>query len=673
MKLVNLIVFSIFAVVFFSWVSPLPSVGQDWHYIFPETTREFSVVPSVYRSFVSLGQNTFGFAGVEAYYQFTGRIFGAILPWVLIEKLFWFLPLLGITIFSSYRLTKSLIGSLIYTTNTYVLMIIGGGQLGVALAYGIAPLVLQLFFDIFPYVTKRLSRKLFERAILAGMAFALQVLIDMRIAYLTAGIIVFWYLWELFHLGMQKQFPFRSISVVFLSVLLTTVVLNLFWILPLLQVGISGVAAVQHMYGSVVGAKFFSFADFSNTIAFLHPNWPENLFGKVYFMRSEFLLIPMLAFSSILFLGRNRVDVGGKDGAEGKMTNSTLVFFVLVGLIGAFLAKGFNPLFENVYQLFFTSVPGFSMFRDPTKFYLLIAISYSVLIPFVLKMLDKRITKIGHLHLVSLLFLMYWFTLLNPVWTGKVGGLFHPVPVPSEYIQLTSNLANQKTFFRTFWIPQRDVYGFFSNTHPAIDSASELRIGSPSGVLVWLENKKNQKTLERWGVKYIILPSDTQGTLFVEDRKYSQEQKDMTQKQLDSFPWLTKKQSFSGGKIIVYQTPKYNNRFWIEDLAGNTKESFISSKQETGSSFIVDVGELDSPALLIFSEKYDPSWEFQSGDKIVKSKKTHDNLNSFFLSSQSAIKGTVYYAPQNISIVGLSLTGIGLVGIGLLYYLMRRK
>ncbi len=50
---------------------------------------------------------------------------------------------------------------------------------------------------------------------------------------------------------------------------------------------------------------FLSFADFSHTLAFLHPNWPENLFGKVYFLQPEFLLLPVIAFSALFFVKPN--------------------------------------------------------------------------------------------------------------------------------------------------------------------------------------------------------------------------------------------------------------------------------------------------------------------------------------------------------------------------------
>ncbi len=72
---------------------------------------------------------------------------------------------------------------------------------------------------------------------------------------------------------------------------------------------------------SVAAVQFFSFAKLDNAIALLHPNWPENIFGKVSFFRSEFLLLPIIAFSPLLFLFRTKIK---------KKEHSTVLFFILL-------------------------------------------------------------------------------------------------------------------------------------------------------------------------------------------------------------------------------------------------------------------------------------------------------------------------------------------------------
>ena len=146
--------------------------------------------------------------------------------------------------------------------------------------------------------------------------------------------------------------------------------LHAFWLLPTLVTHGSAISEFGAIYTSSNSIAFFSFAKFEDAFGLLHPNWPENIFGLTHFMRPEFLLLPFLAFSSLLFV------------AKENKKNTYVLFFALLALLGAFLAKGVNDPFGGVYLWFFDHVPGFIMFRDPTKWYLLIVLSYSVLIPY---------------------------------------------------------------------------------------------------------------------------------------------------------------------------------------------------------------------------------------------------------------------------------------------------
>lgn len=55
-------------------------------------------------------------------------------------------------------------------------------------------------------------------------------------------------------------------------------------------------------------------------------------------------------------------------------------FFAVLALLGIFLSKQVAPPGGFVYKLLFDHFPGFSAFREASKFYVLIAMSYSVMI-----------------------------------------------------------------------------------------------------------------------------------------------------------------------------------------------------------------------------------------------------------------------------------------------------
>ena len=104
----------------------------------------------------------------------------------------------------------------------------------------------------------------------------------------------------------------------------------------------------------------------------------------------------------------------------------------------------------------FAHVPGFVMFRDPTKFYTLVALSYSVLIPYsIWRMYDWINAKVkspafvktmaGKQNLLPNLFLilntLYLILLIRPVWMGELGGTFKSKEVPREYLELKNFIA----------------------------------------------------------------------------------------------------------------------------------------------------------------------------------------------------------------------------------------
>jgi hypothetical protein len=155
-----------------------------------------------------------------------------------------------------------------------------------------------------------------------------------------------------------------------------TALLHSFWILPALLIHQNAFTQLGGVTPTIDSVTYFSFAKFENAISLLHPNWPENIFGKTYFMKPEFLILPLLAFMSIFFVKKEK-------------QNKLILYFILLGIFGAFLAKGSQDPFGNIYLWMFQHLPGFFLFRDSTKWYTLVAISYAILIPFSIRSVYK--------------------------------------------------------------------------------------------------------------------------------------------------------------------------------------------------------------------------------------------------------------------------------------------
>jgi len=280
--------------------------------------------------------------------------------------------------------------------------------------------------------------------------------------------------------------------------------------------------------------KFLSFADFSHTLSFLHPNWPENLFGKVYFLQPEFLVLPMVAFSSLLFVKTLRVSSDGLKAKNSQLvTRNYITFFSLLALLGAFFAKGANEPFGGIYVWCFQHIPGFMMFRDPTKFYLYIALGYSILIPFTLFQVshwiyDKRFmmkdtmrkTQLFIVYCLVSIFVVFWCFTIRAVFLGHVSGNFKPLEIPDEFITLKTLLVQDTEPSRTLWIPTRDTFAYYSTIHPLLSGSTLFANASISAVTAYIYEPAFKKTIDKAGVRYIIVPLDMEKRIFLSDYQW---------------------------------------------------------------------------------------------------------------------------------------------------------
>lgn len=394
---------------------------------------------------------------------------------------------------------------------------VGGGQMGIAIAYAIAPFALKLFFD--------------NNFLLFAISFGILTMFDPRIAYIVAIAIFFYIL-------ITKKFA-KTLRVVFITVPITLVI-NSFWIIPML----SGKMKIPlENLDSLAGFKYYSFTDFSHTFSLLHPNWPENLFGKVYFMQPEFLVIPIVAYGSLLFIN-----------IDSKINRAKILFFTLLGILGAFLAKGAAEPLGLVNTFFFTHLPGMNLFRDATKFYLLIAISYCVLIPYSIANISEAISsrfKLSYMrHIVIIFFIIFWLFTIRQAMVGELKGTFVSHRVPKEYLDF-KEFIHKRPQSKILWIPTRQRYGFYSNKYPG-ESANELFSSNDVPELASKINaSKEIKMIHDKGFDYVVVPYDSQREIFILDRRYSQALHDDLVEELLLIKWIRQEARF--GDIVVFR------------------------------------------------------------------------------------------------------------------------
>lgn len=617
------LVLGLIGYIYRGWFIHTEIVGGDWPYYYDGFLRDISLYPTLWASWLGNGMGAVNpLLGLGAFFSLTVVPFTHWLhvPWVVAYKIGWFGLFLVTCAYSSRALLKTVVsgisetalaaGVLIYTTNTYVLMLTGGGQMGIALAYALAPFVMSMWVRMMHNAQKA---KGLGYAFKAGAVFAVLIAFDPRVAY---GIVLVIAAYALFCILTQERRD-RYAYAVRISVLcaaggLTGLFLNAFWLLPMLMLRKNPLESLGSVFVSRDAVKFFSFADFAHALGLLHPNWPENIFGKTYFLQPVFLILPIAAFGALLITGRKSF------------------FYAGLALIGAFLAKGANEPFGGVYLWLFERVPGFVMFRDPTKFYLLIALSYSILVPYVFDRSGR------YVRLVAACGVLIWLVMIRQAVDGSLGGTFAYHAVSPAYADMREVLEADTAFSRVLWVPHQQRFSFTSFHHMAVDASVLFEATNPAQLADVMTAPTTKTMLYDIGAGYVAIPDDSLGEVFVQDRTYDRAQRDAYEAVLDRVPWLTKIRS---GAIALYKTQHHRDLFSVS--GGET----VIYRRQKWSGYTVSFTS-ERPSSLLFSQRYHPGWVFHSASGRIIAQKTENGLIGFPLIAKGTYDGAVYFEPQ---------------------------
>ncbi len=680
-----ILVLPILALILFiyrAWFTGGAIIGGDWPYYWRDSLSEMKLWPSLWAQWQEnglggtnplLGLRLFQSLLIVPFVNWLG------LPWEAVYKVGWFGLFIALSVYGSKKLwevTDSreqrtegfpwwIIASLVYTTNTYILMVTGGGQMGVAIAYGLAPLVLATFIKFYESIYTSFSvvipakpgiqsgspigSGMTKSAVIAGLALGFQLMIDPRIAYMTMVGVGMYIVSSLVRYFVNRKENFlRVLYSTFLGLSFSVgiaVLLNAFWVFPMVVMRNNPLESLGSAYTSIDSIKFFSFADFSHALSLLHPNWPENLFGKTYFLQPEFFVLPVLAFASLLYIGQKTVN------------NKHIAFFALLALIGTFLAKGAQEPFGRVYVWIFEHIPGFVMFRDPTKWYVLIAISYSVLIPFTLKQLVEL--RMRSKTLLITLFIFFWLFTIREAVLGKLGGTFVAHTVPQEYRDLERFLQAQPNFARTLWVPRQQRFSYGTLDHMQMEAEPLFGATTAAQLKVKLDNPTSMELLGDLGIGYVMIPYDSLGELFLTDRKYDEKKRQEYETVLDRVGWLTKVRS---GNLTIYQTPRRRDLFWL------SSNEALTYKRIRPDRYAVSL-TVNAPAMIYFSQTYHPGWVLRAGNTSIRSQRSPKGLNSFEILSPGMYEGVVEFEPQKYVEWGLAVSLLTVLGMVLAFML----
>lgn len=636
--------------IFRNWFTSALLSAPDFSYLYAQRIGDFGWFPNLWSGVFGggMGGITQGSLNLDAYLHVGIRFLVLTLhiPWHWAYRIMYYWPFLIVGTFSSYlyvrqylkNTTLACIGVLVYMTNTYILMLAGGGQMGLMIAYAFVPLVFYSF--------------VIRKTWLFTASSALLILFDLRFSYLLYAALV------LYGLLVIPRDKWWTTVRIFAIPTLIVAALHSFWLIPSYFGRSFGLPAG---YGDPGWLAFLSWAEFSKTISLLHPNWPENIFGFTHFMRPEFLFTPTIVYLSLLVRSK-------KDSFDPRIR-----YFFILGLVGAFLAKGVKPPFGNVFEWMFVHVPMFNGFRDPTKFYLLIILAYTILIPYSVQQISEwvKVSKkyVRFAWFVPFIFVVFWWVTLLPFVKGEVKGTFASTTVPSEYFELEKILSSQSQFSRTLAVPWRHRFLFQSENHPIIDARDVFKSTDPKVIVDSFVDPSTERRLRDLAIKYIVVPHDSTEEIFLTDRKYDAGKRNYAVAQLDKLPYLTKYKDFIN--LTVYEYVRSSDHFYT--ILHNGDYQSFASRRDTPSEYRLTISTQKRPLTVIFSESFDPNWKLWDGEKIIKSQKTNTGLNSFVLNSSQTGDVTVYYANEKYLHIGLLVSGGVLLLLLILGYLRPRS
>ena len=575
-----------------------------------------------------------------------------------------------------------IIGSIVYSYNVYTL-ILQTGTIQWAMAYALAPLIIYLFI-------KSIDNKKLNLSVLTGLIGFVAGSYDFRILYIVTWVMLFYIIYQILFKIKDKtytqivpilQYIFIPFAIIFL--------LNFFWILPFYS---SGTLLHNPLFDrAIFGSQFFNVLD---AIALFHPYWTGGS-PSVFIVQPipfYFWLIPIFALTGLIT----------------NFKNKKILFFAFIAILGILLAKQESYPFPHLYAWLFYHFPGFNAYREATKFYMLIALGYSVLIGAFVGWLWKnwreKKWQIYGKYLFTFFIACIFLWNAKPLITGEIGRLFIPIKLPSDYKILADFLDSDHQFSRTLWFPAYSKWSFFDSDHPRYslyynayewflefqkNPAYHVHIYNTAKIapdLPWNLDLLNQSFSDNFlditNTRYIIVPPQYKDTpdddMFlstsINDRPFI----------INLFDHLAfiKKISIGTKDMVVYENFNFKPLIYITSMMDNVYKAIpyksVNYQYINPTEYLIEIKNISKPIYLNFNNSYAKDWTLDVGGRHYLPSKDHlqTNLqfNAFYINPIEITKNydkkfytkntdgsinlklRLYYQPQDLVNIGVYIS-----------------
>ena len=467
--LILLPVLWVFRQIFFG---NLPTWG-DAPFFYPEGLKELFTEPLTWVT------RNISFGGVNSVLWISPIMFlmGVLNKFLFLESdsivriLFYFPSIIlsgvGTYLLARYlKLSRSVLffAPLFYILNSYFILLVDGGQIGVALAYGMFPLVILFGKRMFD----KTSVSSFFLFLLSSFVLTVADPRILLVSYITL------FIWQLFD-------DWKKVFLLIISGILL-VPLNFYWLFPLIKIKSEVLS---------LGVSNLQLSSLLNSLLLYAPHWPGNVFGKVVQPPFYFVLIPLLIFGGLIFVPQS--------GIRFRLTFLFLLF--------SFLAKGTTYPFGGIYNFLINLPFGFA-FRDSSKFFIPLILFGGMLMGETVNTIRPKIKILPILVYIYLLFLVF------PAFSGRLNFILGTRKIDGSFQKIYENLNNDGGNFKTLWFPEKHPLAFEVSGKSAVN-ARDLVLLEPlafmnasNDVFNLLNNPKYVDWLKVLGVKYLFLPGD---------------------------------------------------------------------------------------------------------------------------------------------------------------------
>jgi hypothetical protein len=532
--------------------------GQD-SLIYPQSAyKVFSLGSGTWINFYDLGNSNLQPQQL-IFYQFWKVLSVLQINAAIAKQISLLIPIAILSVTSPYlfisKVTGSkhggFVGAIIYSFATTSIAY-QAGEIFLCLAFNLLPLVLYLF-DVF------LEHDSWKSLLLLVLIFTIQCSIELRVAFLTGFISCVYFICRT--CIEKSQFPsWRKFSIG----IAIFIILNLYWLQVILSA--KGNALTSFTERPIFGSQW---TDIYHAVTLSSPFWIQGtlhpfLSGPVPLQN---WLLPLLVIFGIYFFQTRKQ----ARFLALKLFALTLAFF------GVMESKMENPPFSSFYLLVHR-LPGFSLFRTGSEYFMISALGYAIIIGFLVSKSDYFSSKLKNKLFNAFIHIVIVVTIVTnviPILNGSIGLMFTNHQAPTGFSQMSKIIKTDNSFFRTMWLPATPTWSEYSLLHPetsvlgALNSIdhpryiSEVNQFLPASETIRnsLTSKKFQDAISLYSVKYLIVPpadSKNNGQLFLwygEPRSYYVSL-------LNSQSWLKKINSRSGN-YEMYLNLNFRNHYFV--------------------------------------------------------------------------------------------------------------